>query len=298
MDTTPTTIPCAFRGAWLPRAGLGMVLAASLLGVVFTSLGHGLGQVALFILRWLFVSLLAALAGGLWWQLFILGPAAKALPAGGSAAAELTAAFAQTARRAALPLLLSATTGLAAYVLLPGAGSLSQGLTALLGLVAAVLLWQLAARRGDGGLAERPVLLLALLSLMIIGCLDVLLSHRMRLLELQSLSRSLHLLAFGWWVGGDLWQQLVGTAVITRRPDAVMTALARAMKSRFAFWKRAALGTLAATGLFQGYIAVGLPPLAVILGHPFGWLLTAKIALAIGLLITFTIPLWRRHHRR
>src|SRR5690606_20021258 len=105
--------------------------------------------------------------------------------------------------------------------------------------------------------------------------------------------RSLHLLAFGLWVGGATWNLTVAIPVGIRHPTIEAVTSGALQLQRFRRVARVALPTVVATG-----VAMALPYLAEVgdlaLTTP-GRLIAVKIGLIVALAVIFiTCPLFRQ----
>jgi len=234
--------------------------------------------------------------GGLFWQIWVLGPAHA--QAAGAATDVYRCRQIELFGRVEGWALAAALLGLAGlapgYLAAPGLVSAAGerwGLAvaaALLVLWAASLRRRRSARAGQGALAAGLAATTGLLAMA--GFLQVWYQAPGDLGLLAW--RTLHLLAFGAWFGGALWN--VNIAVRAAREDlsTPVVILAHLQLERFRAVVRVALPLILLTGLLQLHDFFGWNAAAATSGL-FGHLILVKLGL-IGLLVVIfnTCPMW------
>jgi len=303
MDTVQTSVPVTASTSLLdkyvlPKVALTIISIASFVGIWLTMTTHGAGVWWQVIPRWLHLVSFGLLAGGVMWKGLFAQPAEQ--PAQRSyftrfATGEFTR-FRQWSRYV-LPVYLV----FAVYDLLRFAG---WGInTWLVGAELAVL----AAIAVLGGLdvyrkasAENPFqerfvarLLLALLLIdaFVQAAFDVSLAQSWQILPL--VLRTLHIAAFGLWIGGAVWNIFITVPAAREIVSLPVVLSASQQLERFRVVVRVLLPTLIITGLIQAYPYVGFN-LSALTASTFGWLILTKIIL-VGILIGvfITCPMWR-----
>ncbi|HET8654618.1 MAG TPA: CopD family protein [Longimicrobiaceae bacterium] len=294
----------AAGGGWvldrhmLPKMALTLISIASLSGVYLTMTTHG-ASAGEALLRWLYLAALGVLAGGMmWWGLFIRRPsdAGEAEEVGRFVVAQW-----KRFRRIGLVAVVAALASSPHLLLLAGraraAGELHLfrcGLAmAAVGLAASAVLLS-RAPRPDRVFAFGRVRLagaVLVLALALTAALDARLTFPGQGLALAL--RPIHLVAFGLWMGGAVWNIFIAVPGAQETLTlSVVIAGAHALE-RFRWVVRVILPTLVVTGLVQGYAYVGIEPAALV-GSLFGRLILFKLALVAGLVVIFiTCPLWR-----
>jgi TusA-related sulfurtransferase len=287
-----------FNRYLLPRVALAVIAIGSLVGVYLTMSTHG-APPAWALVRWLHLIALGTLAGGaMWWGFFQRRPdlAADHLPAGRFAVAQqqrfrIVGGAALLAAILTAPYLLwfsswAARAGLQALWIANGVV-----LAAALGL-AGWLLWQ-PPTQASAFAARRVRLAWGALTLTL--ALTALLDAQLTFPDQVAawLLRPIHLVAFGLWFGGAVWNIFIAVpAARTTLALPVVIAAAEQLE-RFRYAVRVILPTLLITGLLQAlpYTGFSLYPL---IGSFFGQLILLKLELIAGLFVIFiTCPMWR-----
>lgn len=105
--------------------------------------------------------------------------------------------------------------------------------------------------------------------------------------------RPLHLLAFGLWFGGAVWNIFIAVPAAQATLAIPVVVAAAEHLERFRWTVRVILPTLLVTGLFQALPYTGFS-LHELLFSTFGRLILLKLGLIIGLVgIFITCPMWR-----
>jgi hypothetical protein len=285
-----------FNRYLLPRVALTVIAIGSLAGVYLTMSTHGAAPIWALV-RWLHLIGLGTLAGGaMWWGLFQRRPEQAADVA---AVSRFAVAQQQRFRIIGGAALLAATLT-TPYLIWFGrwAGQTGQqGLwtASAVALIAALalsgwMLWQPPAQERAFAVGR---VRLALGALVLALTLTALLDARLTFAAQPSawLLRPIHLVAFGLWFGGAVWNIFI--AVPAARATLAMPVVIAAAEQleRFRWVVRVILPTLLITGLLQAYPYVGLNPNALI-DSSFGRLILLKIGLIVALVgIFITCPL-------
>lgn len=264
---------------FLPKVAFVVISLASLAGAWFTGLSLGVA-VSLLWLRWLALWVTALTVGFLAWRLFYLRRHERDLDEWEVAALADTALARSRRweRRLAGALALTAPAPLLlGYMNAATAWPLALVTAAGAGLLITET-WRAATRRAAFGFAVLALVLWGSASAG--GGTD-------------ALVRVLHLLAFGLWVGGALWNLAVAIGAGRDHPvvDAVLAG-ARQLQ-RFRWVVRFCLPTIILTGLVQAgaYRAVATDWWV---SYP-GVLILAKVGLVVALVVIFiTCPLYRQ----
>lgn len=264
---------------FLPKVAFVTITLASLGGAVFTGRSLGVGG-GLLGPRWL-----AMWVGGLilgfstWWVVYLRRREVGLDPARVEGLVETAEAYARRIRRvlAAGAILVSPVPLLLGYL----DTSPARGLLVALPLAMAVLL--LAAKRSH-----------ARVCLLVTSAVTTTTwAWSSTGGGLEAGVRSLHLLAFGLWIGGALWNLTVAIPAGRAHPviDAVV-AEARQLQ-RFRWVVRFSLPTIIVTGLIQTE-AYRFLPIDWWVSYP-GVLIPTKVLLIIALVVIFiTCPLYRQ----
>lgn len=287
-----------FNRYLLPRVALTVIGISSLAGVYLTMTTHGAPPVWALV-RWLHLIALGTLAGGaMWWGAFQRRP-----DQGADAVAVSRFAVVQQQRfriiggAAWLAVILTAP-----YLIWFGRWATQAGLHALwiangVGLAAALglagwLLWQPpVAARAFAARRVRLTLGALLLVLVLTALLDAQLTFPTQ--PTAWLLRPIHLVAFGLWFGGAVWNIFI--AVPAARATLAMPVVIAAAEQleRFRHVVRVILPTLLVTGLLQALPYTGFS-FHLLITSPFGQLILLKLGLIVGLVgIFITCPLWR-----
>ncbi|HET7321971.1 MAG TPA: sulfurtransferase TusA family protein, partial [Longimicrobiaceae bacterium] len=282
----------------LPKMALTLITLASLSGVYLTMTTHG-ASAGVALLRWLHLASLGVLAGGMtWWGFFLRRPddAGEAEEVGRFVLAQW-ARFRRIGRAAVVGAIIGARSLVPLHSLALNAGRaplFCAGTAAL--LLALAGSWWLLSRSPDPSRvfsfgSVRLVCLALVLALGLTAALDARLTLPGNGLALWL--RPVHLIAFGLWMGGAVWNIFIAVPGAQETLAlSVVVAGAHALE-RFRWVVRVILPTLVLTGLAQGFVYVGLEPAALV-GSLFGRLILFKIALVAGLFAIFiTCPLWR-----
>jgi len=106
-------------------------------------------------------------------------------------------------------------------------------------------------------------------------------------------SRAIHLLAFGAWVGGAVWNIFVAVPTGQLRPTPPVVRAAGEQLERFRWTVRFVIPTLVLTGVFQSVDALGTSP-GTYVGTTAGLAVLAKLAFVAVLFVIFlACPMWR-----
>lgn len=287
-----------FNRYLLPRVALTVIAIGSLAGVYLTMTTHGAAPVWALV-RWLHLIGLGTLAGGaMWWGLFQRRPEQAAdIPAVSRFAVAQQQRFRLIGGAAWL-----AATLTAPYLIWFGRWAAQTGQQPLwiasgVALVAALGLsgWMLWPRPTQERAFAVGRVRLALGALVLALALTALLDARLTFPAQPSawLLRPIHLVAFGLWFGGAVWNIFI--AVPAARATLAMPVVIAAAEQleRFRWVVRVILPTLLITGLLQAlpYTGFSLYPL---IASSFGRLILFKLGLIVALVgIFITCPLWR-----
>lgn len=287
-----------FNRYLLPRVALAVIAIGSLVGVYLTMSTHG-APPAWALVRWLHLIALGTLAGGaMWWGFFQRRPdlTGDLLPASRFAVAQQQR-FRVIGGAALLAALLTAP-----YLIWFGRWAAQAGLQTLwiasgVTLAAALgltgwLLWQPPTQ--ERAFATRRVRLAwgaLTLTLALSALLDAQLTFPNQVTAW--LLRPIHLVAFGLWFGGAVWNIFI--AVPAARDSLALPVIIAAAEQleRFRYAVRVILPTLLITGLLQALPYTGLSLYPLFASH-FGRLILLKLGLIAGLFVIFiTCPMWR-----
>ncbi len=233
--------------------------------------------------------------GGLIWRWQVVAPAGRMV--GTQDATRYVTREVARFERIELPLGIAALVGLAiltpSYWSVVGAQVAAEH-AALFLAYAFLALWAVLAVRRRHGHDTRSVQALSTvtLGLLLVTQAFLQVGHDMPGDVWLFALRSVHLLAFGAWLGGAVWNVFI--AVGTAREDLNMTAVivANAQLERFRWIVRTAFPTIVLTGLLQAQVFLGLN-VASLWQTTFGLFVLAKLALVALLLGVFiTCPMW------
>lgn len=263
----------------LPRAAFVLITLASLVGVFFTGRLHGLTGFALF-WRWSAIWSPALVVGFLSWRLFYLRKAESDLNA--ERVGALHEALIGRVKKVAVYLAAFSLLSASAPLFIGYLSAWQVGLIVGASLAAAALLpfvWR-----------SKPAALAALvLGALILVVWSVADSNGLAYLALV---RSVHLIAFGLWLGGALFN--LGAAVPAGRLHANIHAVVAGARQleRFRWVVRTSLPTIILTGLWMALRYGGF-------ASPFwrdgiGLLIPLKLGFIAALVVIFiTCPLYR-----
>lgn len=301
MSTTSSTVPVTASTRLLdkyvlPKVALTVITIASFTGVWLTMTTHGAGTWLQVSVRWLHLIAFAALAGGYMWKGLFARPAQK--PAQRSYFAQFSEAsfarFRRVAQVALAVLVVTAVIDLFRFTAW-GVGWLAAAEIGLLASITLATGINAYGRRGGDPFAERNLarltLLLLLLDALVQAGFDVVLVQGSGIWPL--LVRWLHLIAFGLWFGGAVWNIFITVPAARNIVSIPVVVAAGQQLERFRVAVRIILPTLIITGFIQAYRYVGLN-VAALTATSFGWLITIKVVLIGVLIVVFlTCPMWR-----
>ncbi|MFB6072596.1 MAG: hypothetical protein ABEJ88_06470 [Halobacterium sp.] len=277
----------------LPKAALTVILAASLVGTALTLELTGQWAPLVAVTKWAYLVSLGVLLGGLLWKHAFVRPSDLA----DGAADYCDRMYARYDRIATAALGGLAATG-AALLAVVYAGRVAPEMAAALAASLALTVAAGAADTlGDREAADRfrtPAGLTALVgaaaATAATATADVALAHGT---GTAAAVRSLHLLAFGAWVGGAVWNIFVAVPTGQTRPTPPVVQAAGEQLERFRWAVRAIIPTLVLTGLFQSVAVLGTR-LAPYVETVVGLAVLAKLGLVVVLFgIFLTCPMWR-----
>ena len=279
----------------LPKAAMVVISIAAAVGTVLTAvvasdmgwLGAG-GS-------YLYLMAVAIAFGGVVWRWQVVAPAGRMV---GTADAGRYV-HRQVARFEAMQLPLWLVAALGLIIVTPAYWGVGGG-RAVVEHAALVLdyMWLL----GWGGLAYvrrhgydagyAPALSVAILALLLVTQAFLQVGHDLAGGAWLFTLRAVHLLAFGAWLGGAVWNVFI--AVGAAREDLNLTAVivANAQLERFRWIVRIAFPAIVLTGLLQAQVFLGVN-VASLWQTTFGLFVLAKLALMTLLLgIFITCPMW------
>jgi putative copper resistance protein D len=281
----------------LPKVALTVIAFASLVGVYLTMSTHGTPP-AWALIRWLHLAALGVLAGGLmWWGLFMNRPddpqEVDSVARFARAQQNRFRAIAWGAWGVAL-VSASHLFRLADLAQAAGAYALWGANTLLLVVALLTVGWLLAnpptTHRPFDVQGVRLALGMVVLTLASTAVLDARLTFPGQTWPWAL--RLLHVVAFGLWTGGAVWNIFVAVPGAQQTLAMPVVIAAAEQLERFRWAVRVILPTLLVTGLAQALPYTGLRPAALL--TPFGLLILTKIGLVVALFIIFiTCPMWR-----
>ncbi len=280
----------------LPKAAFVILLLVSLWGTSITMGTHG-APWPVVLLRWgYFVLLAVAAGGGLWWSAFVRLEADAGDPEAVEAFAEREAERYRRLLRATAVGLAGTAPHLAFFGGRPGPGGTLAGaqallLTALLAVAASLTIC--ARHRARTWRDRRRWAVFGLgVALLAAGAVGDAVLQSPGALGAAAL-RSLHVVAFGLWLGGAAWNLAVALPAVRRDPRVPVVVAAAHQLERFRWVVRMVLPTLAVTGVLQAVPYAG-GSLGYLLGSWAGGLILLKAAALVVLVGIFvTCPLWR-----
>ncbi|ELY86352.1 hypothetical protein [Natrinema altunense] len=276
----------------LPKVALVVILAGSLAGT-WVSGRLGGQSAAVTLAKWLYFVALGVLTGGLVWKHCFVRPRDLGMGAG-DYCAEMYARFDQIATGSVTVLAVTGPVVLAAYASRLESGPLVVGLGVLL---AAWLGTLVVTTRGSGPVDEqfrRPAGLFALaLALAVVAGTGLAEVSLREFGPIAAAVRTIHLLAFGAWIGGAVWNIFVAVPTGQQRPTAAVARAAGEQLERFRWAVRFIIPLLFLTGLVQAVTVFGVR-LETYVAAPIGIAVLAKVGI-IGLLaVIFKLcPMWR-----
>lgn len=281
----------------LPKVALGIISVAALVGTYLTMTTHGAGP-AQAPVRWLFLVALGTLAGGtMWWGFFLRPPQEAGERA---AVAAFAAASVRRFRRiGGAALVAVALTAPHLAWLYDWAVRAGETPLWLAGLSALVLAWLSTAwllwRSREGDVFRRWPVRWSWAWLALALVLTALLDARLTFPHRPSawVLRPLHLLAFGLWFGGAVWNIFIAVPAARETLALPVVVAAAQHLERFRRTVRVILPTLLITGLLQALPYTGFN-LHALLFSSFGQLILLKLGLIVALVgIFITCPMWR-----
>lgn len=298
QSLTRPRLPAEFLNpSMLPKVALTVISIASLVGAYLTMTTHG-ARPAWVVVRWVHLLALGTLAGGaMWWGFFVPRPdTAEEVPDVARLALVQQQRFRLVGGLALLAAILTAPH--LAWFGRWGSAAGAQGLWVANGIALAVALASAAGLlRGRPAREQAFATALArwssaalVLTLALTALLDARLTFPGQPLAL--LLRPLHLVAFGLWLGGAVWNIFIAVPAAQETLSMAVVVSAAQQLERFRRAVRLILPTLVITGLLQslpysGYSLSGLL-------SPFGLLIVFKLGLIVALFAIFiTCPMWR-----
>lgn len=281
----------------LPKVALTVIAFASLVGVYLTMSTHGTPP-AWALIRWLHLAALGVLAGGLmWWGFFLKRPDD---PQEVDLVARFTRAQQNRFRAIAWGAWVVALVAvphlfrLADPAWATGVYAFWVGNVILLAVTLLTTAWLLTypptTHRPFDTLEVRLALGTVVLTLASTAILDARLTFPGQ--TWPWVLRLLHVVAFGLWAGGAVWNIFVAVPSAQQTLAMPVVIAAAEQLERFRWAVRVILPTLLVTGLAQAVPYVGLDPAALL--TPFGLLILTKIVLVVALFVIFiTCPMWR-----
>ncbi|MEZ5175171.1 MAG: hypothetical protein R2823_03085 [Acidimicrobiia bacterium] len=264
---------------FLPKVAFVTITLASIAGAIFTGRSFGLG-LGLGLMRWFILWTMALTLGFAAWRTMYLRTTEKGLsdermrPLADSALAH--------ARPISRILAAFATVSTAAVAFVPYLSTTQQLWLMIATGATAALLWRGVATRRSGAVIVAGAAAQAAMW----GSFDA-------AAGLPEVVRTLHLVAFGLWLGGALWN--LGVAIPAGRDHPTIEAviaLARQLQ-RFRWVVRFAMPTVIITGLIQTDVYRAMPA-DWWMSMP-GILIPAKVLLIVALIgIFITCPLYRQ----
>lgn len=296
---TRVGVPAEFLNRYLlPKVALTVISIASLAGTYLSMTTHG-APATWAVVRWLHLVALGTLAGGaMWWAFFVARPAqAREIPDVARLAVAQQRRFRVIGAVALLAAILSAPhlVWFGRWAMQVGQERLwvTNGIVLLIGLASAGwLLYRRPDRQGAFATgAARWTWALLTLTLALTAVLDARLSFPAQ--PGAWILRPLHLVAFGLWIGGAIWNIFIAVPAAQETLSMPVVVSAAQQLERFRWVVRAILPTLVITGLFQALPYTGLSLAGLFFG-PFGWLILFKLGLIVALVAIFlTCPMWR-----
>ena len=278
--TTRTPVPAVSvrdRAPLLPRIAFVLIGIASLVGTALSNRGLGVST-ALLVPRWVALWAAAASIGLLAWRVLYLRDEGVAELA--RYHAELRARARAVGRGVGLLVLTTAPT-VAALDYLRGRPGIRIVLAVAMVVLAVLLLVGI-----DHRTRARAALLAAMIATVTWAVADA-------GDGLAGLWRSLHLIAFGLWVGGATWNLTVAIPVGIHHPTIEAVTSGALQLQRFRRVARVALPTVMATG-----VAMALPYLTDVgdlAATTPGRFIAVKVGLIVALVVIFiTCPLFRQ----
>lgn len=278
----------------LPRMAFVLLLLTSLAGVAITMGTHG-APAGWTILRWMHLVATALVAGGsLWWAAFVRAEAeAGAAPSVEQFAHREVGRFLRALRGWVLVMLGTAPhlvfftgRGVREFAILHGALVL-----AVAGLIGSGVLCP--RHRAKGWADPRRWLLLAggVAVLSVAAATDAFLQAPGAFWPL--VVRTVHVVAFGLWLGGAAWNLWVAIPAAQQDPQGPVVLAAARQLERFRWVVRVVLPTLVLTGILQAVPYAGGNLGGLVATWP-GRLVLLKAGALLGLVGIFvTCPLWR-----
>ncbi|WP_336328264.1 hypothetical protein [Halovenus sp. HT40] len=277
----------------LPKVALAIILLASLLGTALTLGLSGFGSLLTVLAKWGYLVTLGVLVGGLGWKHGFVRP--QDLDEGTeSYCGRMYDRFGSILLFATGVLALTGVGVLARYWLaVPGTvvpATVTALFTALVFALGASLVGSSSIDeqfRSPRGLAAFG-LAVAVLSATAVA--EVALS---RGTAGEAAVRTLHLLAFAFWIGGAVWNIFVAVPTGQESPTVPVVRAAGQQLERFRWAVRLIFPTILLTGLYQAYALFGWN-LQVYLQSVFGLAIVGKLGLVATLFVIFKLcPMWR-----
>jgi hypothetical protein len=277
----------------LPKIALTIILTASLAGTVLTLRLGGGESLAVVLAKWGYLVSLGVLVGGLCWKHGFVRP--QDLDEGTSEyCRRMYDRFDRIALLATGGLVVTGGVVLARYwQSVPGA-ALPAGVTLFFGGLLVVLAASQYRTQpvGEQFRGPRGVSALALAVGLLVATAAAEVALRYGTVGLAAV-RTLHLLAFGLWLGGAVWNIFVAVPTGQESPTVPVVRAAGQQLERFRWAVRLIFPTIFLTGLYQAYAALG-DSLVVYLGSTLGLLVLGKLGLIAVLVVIFKLcPMWR-----
>jgi len=275
----------------LPKAALTVILAASLVGTALTLDLTDRWSPALALAKWGYLVALGVLLGGLLWKHGFVRPGD--VDAAADYCAEMYRRFDRIAA-GALAVLAVSGVALLAVVYADAPLALRGGLAGALALTVTAgaidTLDDAPVPERFRTVAGRLALAGAVLTVALSAAADVALAGGG---IVPTASRAIHLLAFGAWVGGAVWNIFVAVPTGQLRPTPPVVRAAGEQLERFRWTVRFVIPTLVLTGVFQSVDALGTSP-GTYVGTTAGLAVLAKLAFVAVLFVIFlACPMWR-----